>query len=781
MNIPLFAEALPVWPAPLVGVKNGAAGFRAVFESGVHADAVLRVSGASLYRVTLNGAFLAHGPARAGHGFARVDAIPLRGKLKRGANVVAIEVAGYEVDNYALPNQPSFIQAEIAVGGVVVASTGTPRGGFTALVLPERRVKAQRFSFQRPFVEQYRIAPGWDDWRTSRARAFEGVACRPLETAPATQPRGVPYPDYAMRIPVAAVAAGTLAPCAPEKLWKDRSLTQAKGDRKGYAEEDLDTVLSTELQMFKSVRSRTRRPQSAGALGGREWTILDFGEALTGFIGLRIRCRTPARLALTFDEILTKGDVDFKRLTCVAAVSYDLAPGVYALETIEPYEFRYLKIQMLEGEVEFDKVFLRELANPDAGAAVFDCDDPAMNQIFEAGRNTFRQNATDIFMDCPSRERAGWLCDSFFTARVELDLCGHGRVERNFLENFLLPPAFAGIPDGMLPMCYPSDHSDGCYIPNWGLWFVLELEEHLKRTGDAAFVDAFADKVSALFDFFKPFRNPDGLLERLQRWVFVEWSKANAFTQDVNYPTNMLYAAALDAAGRLFGNRAWRREAESVRETIRRQSFDGAFFVDNAVRQDGKLVATRNRTETCQYYAFFFDVASPETHPELWRKLLSEFGPCRAKRDLHPEIHPSNALIGSDLRIEILSRHGATRQLLRDVRNYRLPMARKTNTLWEHLSTEASCNHGFASHACHVLLRDALGVAEVDVRRRHFTLVLTGTSLKRCAGIVPAGEARLAVRWRKQGRNLILETGMPQGWTVSVENRTELALVWRRR
>ena len=47
MNIPLFAEALPVWPAPLVGVKNGAAGFRAVFESGVHADAVLRMSDAT--------------------------------------------------------------------------------------------------------------------------------------------------------------------------------------------------------------------------------------------------------------------------------------------------------------------------------------------------------------------------------------------------------------------------------------------------------------------------------------------------------------------------------------------------------------------------------------------------------------------------------------------------------------------------------------------------------------------------------------------------------------
>jgi hypothetical protein len=46
---------------------------------------------------------------------------------------------------------------------------------------------------------------------------------------------------------------------------------------------------------------------------------------------------------------------------------------------------------------------------------------------------------------------------------------------------------------------------------------------------------------------------------------------------------------------------------------------------------------------------------------------------------------------------------------------------------------------------------------------------------------VPAGEARLAVRWRKQGRNLILETDVPEGWSVSVENRTGCDLVWRQR
>ena len=31
----------------------------------------------------------------------------------------------------------------------------------------------------------------------------------------------------------------------------------------------------------------------------------------------------------------------------------------------------------------------------------------------------------------------------------------------------------------MLPMCYPADHYDGNFIPNWAMWFVLELEEYI--------------------------------------------------------------------------------------------------------------------------------------------------------------------------------------------------------------------------------------------------------------------------------------------------------------
>ena len=142
---------------------------------------------------------------------------------------------------------------------------------------------------------------------------------------------------------------------------------------------------------------------------------------------------------------------------------------------------------------------------------------------------TYKQNALDIFMDCPSRERAGWLCDSYFTARVAFDLSGNHLIETNFLENYLLPEKFMNIPQGMLPMCYPSDHVNGNFIPNWAMWFVIELEEYLARSNDRQMIKALEPKVNALLDYFARYENEDELLENLEKWVFVEWSKANDF------------------------------------------------------------------------------------------------------------------------------------------------------------------------------------------------------------------------------------------------------------
>jgi alpha-L-rhamnosidase len=231
-----------------------------------------------------------------------------------------------------------------------------------------------------------------------------------------------------------------------------------------------------------------------------------------------------------------------------------------------------------------------------------------------------------------------------------------------------------------------------------------------------------------------------------------------------------LYAAALAAAGRMYELADLCAEAEKLRATIHKQSFDGKFFVDNAVRKDGKLQVTRNRSEVCQYFAFFFDIATPESHGELWHTLCQEFGPQRKETKAFPEVHMANAFVGNVLRLEILSRYGRCQQILDESIGYNLYMAERTGTLWENDGDYASCNHGFASHVAHMLYRDVLGLHEVDSVNKVVRLRFSDLALDWCEGRVLTKGGAVCLRWWKEGEGIHYRLSVPAGYTLEVEN-----------
>ena len=761
--------------------KNLVVGFRAVFQVPSNKTVILRITGSTIYRIFVNGNFSGYGPARGPHCYYRVDEWNITKNLNPGDNLVAIEVAGYNVNSYYTLDQPSFLQAEVISEGKVLASTAGGGKNFDAFILKERVQKVQRYSFQRPFSEVYRLTPKFDRWRKEVSGEFDKVICSVLPKN-RLLPRRVPYPNFFVVPAVWDVSNGKIEKkINVEKLRKDRSLTGIGPNLGGFYQNELEAIPWIELQEFESITtSEINQPYEWGKklkLVENTYHIVDFGINLTGFLGAKVTCSEKTRLFFTFDEILSEGDVDFTRLNCVNIIDYELAEGTYELEAFEPYTLRYLKLIVTQGACEIENIYLRDYANPESYRAHFAASDERLNRLFSAGRETFRQNALDIFMDCPSRERAGWLCDSYFTARAAMDLCGNTIIERNFIENFLLPEKFAHHPDGMLPMCYPADHYNGRFIPNWAMWFVIQLEEYLQRSNDRQTIDKLEEKVMNLFNYFKKFQNEDGILEKLESWVFVEWSKANDFVQDVNYPTNMLYAAALSAAGRMYDVPELKSEAEKIREVIRRQSFDGDFFVDNAVRRDGKLQVTNNRTEVCQYFAFYFDIANRDDYSNLWQILFERFGPQRRETKEFPEIHEANSFIGNMLRLEILSRFGLCNKILDESIDYLLYMADKTGTLWENIDTNASCNHGFASHIVHTLFRDVLGIYQIDVINKIVHLRFPNVQLQWCEGIIPLDEGFVELNWRKEKENIIYKVSIPAGYTVHVKNHSGEKLI----
>ena len=358
-----------------------------------------------------------------------------------------------------------------------------------------------------------------------------------------------------------------------------------------------------------------------------------------------------------------------------------------------------------------------------------------------------------------------------------MDFTGNAKEEKLFLQNFLLPEKFPDIPDGMLPQCYPADFPDHSMIPNWAMWFVLEFDEYFARTGDRELVDAFRPRVMKLMDFFWKCRNEDGLLEKLPNTVFVEWSRSNALVKDVNYPTNMTWAYLLEVVARLYGVPAYAEEAEKVREIVRRQSWNGTFFVDRALRQkDGSLKPDTEATETCQYYAFFFGTATPESHPGLWKRLVEDFGPKRKQDNKWPAVAFSNAFIGNYLRFECLSKAGLSAQILDEAKGYFSFMAERTGTLWEHDAPTASCSHGFASHIAHVLYRDVLGVKSIDRVKKHVALHFADVPISSCSGEIPIGDDTLKVSWTREGNVVKCEYVFPQGYSVDVTADANLKL-----
>ena len=639
----------------------------------------------------------------AAHDFYRIDCYDIAPYLHTGANVVSVEVTGYNTESFYLLSQPSFLQAEIVSGGRVIAFTGRD---FKAYDLHQRKQDVPKYSYQRTQMEYWILSEGYDSWQKDPDFSSDSEVALAPQPAKTTIVRRVPYPDYTVH--------------------------EA-------------SVLDAGHQLYT------------------------FGREYSGFVGCEVEVREKSLLTIDFEELLTDGELKH-RMPFRGYVAYDLEPGHYTLESIEPYTMQFAQAAFT-GDATIERLYLRDYCNSEVGAGMFSCDNEDLNKLFDAAYQTIRQCALDIFMDCPSRERAGWLGDSYFSARVECDLSGKTLVEKNFLENYLLPEHFKVIPEGMVPMCYPSDNFEGgTYIPNYAMWFVLQLEEYLARSGDRDMIDAFHNRVYNLVDFFDRYLNSDGLLERLESWVFIEWSAANHFTQDVNYPSNMQYAAMLDAVDRMYGDPALHERAEAMRETIRNQAFDGDFFCDNAKRQqDGTLERTGNHTETCQYYAFFFRTATPATYPELWQRIVTEFGPIRETEDKWPDVPKANALFGNYLRMELLSEYGLGAQSLAEAKDFYLPMAEATGTLWENMTAEASCNHGFAAHLAHVFYRDAAGLYKVDRVGKTVTLRLRDTGLGECHALLPVPGGEIKLDWTCTDGNFDYDIKMPKGWKLIEE------------
>ena len=658
------------------------------------------LSAASCYKVIADGKLMGFGPNRTAHGYARAAVYPFN------AQYITVEVQSHFVPNFCWVKREPFFAC------VLKTESGKEyfAEDFNCFALSDRVQKVRRYSFQRGFCETY------INEKDRTALYF----CKPQNAFPRVKTEKAELPHL--------LPSETLNPALSEIFAEkviDSGYCKTSPEIAVYVDRT-ETLIGTVIEGFKrgewqdfSTDEISHITYLSGAKSGDyAYETLDFSRIVTGIVEVEIIAGNAGEVFFAFDEILSD-----EKLKTIKPFRGDTAnvfkwtvkkAGVYNLSAFEPYAFRYANVITSAGVKANVKV--RAYENPEAGKMLFECDDKKIERIMEAARHTFAHNAVDLLTDCPSRERAGWLSDSFFSSVAERVFTGDNKVERAFLQNYILADK-SGHPKGMIPRCYPADYyeEDG-FIPNWSLWYILEIYKYFTQYGYDETVEKSRTNVEGILNYFVDFENEFGVLEDLKGWIFVEWSAANNsdHINGINVPSNACYYASLLAAAKVYGIKGLKEKAEKVKDYLLKNAYVDGFFVDNLIRNEkGDIISTENYTETCQYYMFFFKCADKHTHKELFDKMLNEYGKSDSSvsggNPVKKQLTPSNMIYGVYMRLELLMREQKRVELLNECVRYFYDMTQKTGTLWENNTASASCDHGFASYVSRFIIYALFG------------------------------------------------------------------------
>ncbi len=690
-----FKKALPVFEAGKEKEMNYSLILREHTET--LAGTVMYITAVSFYRLSVNGRLVSFGPARTAKGYARVDVIELdKYNNENGINDIVIELTGYYCGSLATVRQPSFVQAELRRGDKVILATGKDFEGYRY----DRRVqKVERYSVQRHFGEI------WDHTTGGVFSPAKRIELIPLELGLKYLP-ATPAPVYRNIKTDGCVSRGTFE--FDENKEYHSNFYSWKGVHEHWGRFETEELFGRpyEWQQRQQMTMTGARSTFPIKLNAGEYALFDLGMIYAGFLSLSANVIKDSDIVIAFTELCSNEEFSFTGMKCQNVIEYIFAKGSQeSVMSFEPYTAKNAVVMVKSGEIDLTAFGLTTYEHDSARVIDRDISDPELKKIYDAAVRSFTHNSLDIYMDCPSRERAGWLGDTYFTAQGEYYVTGKSAVEDAFLENYRLYEYTGGeLPYGILPECYPSD-IEGNFIPQWDMWYVLQVCQYLNERRPDMNKELFRKSIYDFLEFLFPYENEDGLLQNLPSWNFVEWSRANTWVQDVNYPTNFLYAETLRETAKLYGDNALLERSNRVREMTKKRSWNGDVFIDNAVKdENGVLHNTLNFSEAGQYYAILFgdlNLNDP-IYDNLKTYIAEDFERFRPDKEHFVRV---NVWIGFYLKMWVFIRWGAWDRLERMIKGVFPEMADETGTLWEYRYDQkvGSYDHGFSVYVAYAI------------------------------------------------------------------------------
>ncbi len=534
---------------------------------------IVHVSADNRFRLFVNGASVAAGPAQSDLRNWRYESVDLAPELKAGANVLAAVVwNGGEYRPMA--------QISHRTGFVLQGDTDAEKGANTDAswkVFTDGAYRQVIYRDSDPRLGyQYYVAgalervdgnlypwgwerPGFDDSGWARALVLDPAAPYGVESHQKWQLVPSPVPQLREERMAAGRFARVTGTARPE-TWP------------------------------------VRVPAHTEAV-----ILLDHGVLTTGYPALRVSGGRGSEIAIAYGEALydakfRKGNREEIEGRSMPPLNDFFLPDGGADREFRPLwvrSFRYIQLAVKTGDepVTLEGLEQFETRYPASRVAVFESGHPLLAKLWDTGWRTMSLGAQDTFVSDLSWERIQYVGDTQIHALAWLVSTGDDRLVRQALEQFDASRA----PLGLTQSRFPADLEQ--FTPLYSLVWINMLRDYSMYRDDPAFVRGFLPGVRQVLDWYERRVNSEGMIPPLFHLDFVDSDyseRRDAVAADGSGGSavhSLYYAWALETAAELSGPgpdaSRYQAQAARLKETVRSRCYEPTrgLFADSPARR----------------------------------------------------------------------------------------------------------------------------------------------------------------------------------------------------
>ena len=717
------------------------------------------------YQLYLNGQFICRGPARGYQSEWPYDRIEVSKYLHDGVNCIAIRA--YQ------PGRSTFAYRTEGYAGILAALVCEE----LSVVTDEKWKCIRQPGYERnmvPYSVQLngcqesidtRLSPtSWTDVGFDDSEWLSSQECRLWNAPPYDTliPRGTEMMEEGLVSPPTILA--TSSSQCHESYKQARNLAQLRYEEGLVHDEPSVSIVDGRFSVL---------PVS---LGQYRSYLIDFGRMTLGSLEIEINGATGGEyLDFYYAEIIDNDPLRpvfnpdshsrvflADRLVC--------REGRQVHHFYHPKGFRYLTLSVRDAPKSLEICLrLRTCNYPLGDLDNFECSDSGLQSIWDACAHTQRICSMDAYVDTPWREQAQWWGDARVQSWNTFQLSSDARLLRRGIEVIAGQATSDGLTYGHAPTI-----AHDCVLPDFSLIWILTLWDYYWQTGEVEALEAQADRVEAILNYFKrQADNPYGLVQHDPRyWLFLDWTEI----QREGYPAmlTLWLIYTLQKLSELcrcseVGERFsfiddWTEEL--VHAALKHLITDEGLVCDGL---DSKGQANPKCSLQCQTLAMM--CALPEIDQE---RMLSAVLLPWVRGDLETEAQPSSYWCVYPL--QLLADRGHGLEVLEFIRRRWAGMA-EFGTTWETFAPLRGCesySHAWSAHPLFLIPRILAGVRQIEASwKKVICDPMPCTLSLKHRQPTPLGD--IVLEWNADGTEQFGELSCPKG--IAVEFSESLTVV----